>query len=135
MNLKKNLNKKNNTLIDMTPIIDVVFQLLTFFMLTSTFIKASAINVDLPKAATSDVQASRDAVITVYKSGNITINDKSTDIDNLGRILKEMYNANNDLVVVIQSDKDVPYGIVIQLMDIVRITGIKKMSLSTVLKE
>ncbi|MEJ5284006.1 MAG: biopolymer transporter ExbD [Brevinematales bacterium] len=135
MNLRKNLNKKNNTLIDMTPIIDVVFQLLTFFMLTSTFIKASAINVDLPKAVTSDVQASRDAVITVYKSGNITINDKSTDIDNLGRILKEMYNANNDLVVVIQSDKDVPYGIVIELMDIVRITGIKKMSLSTVLKE
>ena len=47
MNLRKNLNKKNNTLIDMTPIIDVVFQLLTFFMLTSTFIKASAINVEV----------------------------------------------------------------------------------------
>ncbi|MCX7821233.1 MAG: biopolymer transporter ExbD, partial [Brevinematales bacterium] len=109
--------------------------LLTFFMLTSTFIKASAINVDLPKATTSDVQASRDAVITVYKNGNITLNDKNTDIGNLGNLLKEMYTNNNELVVVIQSDKDVPYGIVIQIMDIVRLTGIKKMSLSTVLKE
>ncbi len=136
MNLRKNLIRKNNTLIDMTPIIDVVFQLLIFFMLTSTFIKASAINVDLPKAKTSDVQASRDAVITVYKNGNITLNDKSiNNIDNLTALIKEMYNSNNELVVVIQSDKDVPYGIVIQIMDIVRQTGIKKMSLSTIIKE
>lgn len=134
MNLRK-YSKKQSSLIDMTPIIDVVFQLLIFFMLTSTFIKASAINVELPKAKTSDMQPVRQAVITVYKNGNITFNDTPVPIDSLGRLVKEEYLKNKELVVTIQSDKDVPYGLVIKVMDIVRLTGVKKLSLSTILSE
>jgi biopolymer transport protein ExbD len=131
MNLRK--NKKNpSPLIDMTPIIDVVFQLLIFFMLTSTFIKASAINVDLPKSKTSDVQPVREAVITIYKNGNITFNDKPVTLEEISAILKKIQQNNEDAVVVIQSDKSVSYGLVIQVMDIVRIAGVKKLSLATI---
>lgn len=117
--------------IDMTPIIDVVFQLLTFFMLTSTFIKTSAINVDLPNSRTSDVQPVREAVVTLYRSGQMTLNDDQVTVDNLGVKLKEFYIKDNDLVVTIRGDKGVPYGKLIEAMDIVRLSGIKRMSLAT----
>ncbi len=134
MNLKK-VGKRYTSLIDMTPIIDVVFQLLIFFMLTSTFIKAAAINIELPKSKTADVQPVRQVVITIYKNGNIALNDNLISLDSLGRLVKEEYIKNKDLVVTIQSDKNVAYGLVIQVMDIVRIAGVKKMSLSTMLLE
>lgn len=134
MNLRGN-KRRTTPSIDMTPIIDVVFQLLTFFMLTSTFIKTSAINVDLPTSKTSDIQPVREAIITVYANGNITFNDRAISIDDLGKTIKELYVKNNDLVVVIQSDKKVSYGIIIRIMDIVRLTGVKRLSLATIQSE
>jgi len=134
MNFKR-YGRKYTSLIDMTPIIDVVFQLLIFFMLTSTFIKAAAINVELPKSRTSDVQPVRQTVITIYKNGNITLNDNLINLESLGRLIKEEYIKNKELVVIIQCDKNVSYGLVIQVMDIVRLTGVKRMSLSTLLSE
>ncbi|MGC8765324.1 MAG: ExbD/TolR family protein [Brevinematia bacterium] len=134
MNLRR-FGRKYASSIDMTPIIDVVFQLLIFFMLTSTFIKAAAINVELPKSKTSELQPVRQAVITIYKNGNITLNDNLISLDSLGKLIKEEYVKNKDLVVIIQSDKNVPYGLVINVMDIVRLTGVKKLSLSTMLSE
>jgi len=126
---------KLNAGIDMTPIIDVVFQLLTFFMLTSTYIKTAAINVDLPNSKTSDIQPVREAVITLYRSGDITLNDKVIAIDELGIKIKELYIKDNNLVVTIRGDKGVSYGKMIETMDIVRLAGVKRMSLATTLKE
>lgn len=133
MKLKK--ATKLNAGIDMTPIIDVVFQLLTFFMLTSTYIKTAAINVDLPNSKTSDIQPVREAVITLYRSGDITLNDKVIAIDELGIKIKELYIKDNNLVVTIRGDKGVSYGKMIETMDIVRLAGVKRMSLATTLKE
>ncbi len=122
---------KLNSSIDMTPIIDVVFQLLTFFMLTSTFIKTSAINVDLPSSKTSDLQPVREAVVTLYRNGTMTLNDSSVTIDELGIRMKELYIQDREVVVTIRGDKGVPYGLMIETMDIIRVSGIKRMSLAT----
>ncbi len=118
--------------IDMTPITDVVLQLLTFFMLTSTFIRASAINVDLPASKTSDIQPVREVTITLYKNGETAINSEPVTADNLGIKIKDYYIKDNSIVVTIQGDKGVPYGKLIETMDIVRLTGVKKLSLATV---
>lgn len=133
MNIKRISKEKSN--IDMTPVIDVVFQLLAFFMITSTMIKTSAINVDLPTAQTSDAQPIREAVVTIYKTGNLSLNDETIVIDNLGIELKELYIENNDLVVTIRGDKDIDYGTLIKVMDTVRLIGIQRMSLATTLTE
>lgn len=132
-----NIRRLNQTkgAIDMTPMIDIVFQLLAFFMITSTFMKTSAINVDLPSSKTSDVQPVREAVVTLYKNGAVTLNDNPITIDSLGMKIKEEYIKNNDLVVTIRGDRGVPYGKLIETMDIVRLTGVKRMSLATMLKE
>jgi biopolymer transport protein ExbD len=132
-----NLRRKSHFIphIDMTPTIDVMLTLLVFFILTSTFIKTAAINVDLPSSKTSDNQPVREAVITLYKSGNITLNDGSITLDNLGMKIREFYIKDNNLVVTIRGDKGVPYGVLIDTMDIVRLSGVKRMSLATTLRE
>lgn len=126
---------KQEASINMTPMIDVVFLLLTFFMLTSTYIKTSAINVDLPSAQTSDAQPVRDVVITLYKSGDVTLNEKSIKMDFLGKEVRKLYNQNNNIVVTIRGDQGVAYGSLIEIMDTVRLAGIKRMSLATRLKK
>jgi len=126
---------KIDATINMAPLIDVVFLLLSFFMITSTYIKTSAINVNLPKAATSDAQANREAVITLYKSGTITLNNKTIDIEQLGKAIKQLSIKDKQLVVTISGDKGIDYGKLIEIMDIVRLTGVKRLSLATIHKE
>lgn len=126
---------KTNVSIDMTPMIDIVFQLLTFFMITSTVIKTSAINVDLPNAQTSDVQPTRTAVITVYPDGDLLLNEEEVTVLELGKQIKTMYMEDGDLAVTIQGDEGADYGIIIEVMDVVRLTGVTKMSLATALAE
>ncbi len=126
---------KQEASINMTPMIDVVFLLLTFFMLTSTYIKTSAINVDLPSSQTSDVQPVREVVITLYKSGDITLNEKTIKIDAVGKAVRALYNENQDIVVTIRGDQGVAYGQLIEMMDTVRLAGVKRMSLATRLKK
>lgn len=119
----------------MTPVIDIVFQLLLFFMIASVYIKTSAINVNLPEAATSDAQPNRVAVVTLYKNDAITLNDKAITRPLLGKEIKDMYIADKDLVVTIRGDAGVSYGDLVEVMDIIRLTGIKRISLATRHKE
>jgi biopolymer transport protein ExbD len=133
--MKIKRERSTKTGIDMTPMIDVVFQLLTFFMITSTVIKTSAINVDLPSASTSDAAPIRVAVVTLYQDGTVKLNDKNIDFNNLGIEIATLKTNSTDIVVTIQGDKNVPYDKIIQTMDIARFAGVKKMSLATLLKE
>ena len=89
----------------------------------------------MPSAATSDAQPIREAVVTLYRNGAVTLNDKPITMDSLGIKIKELYIKNNNLVVTIRGDKGVAYGSLIETMDIVRLTGVKRMSLATRLKE
>lgn len=123
------------THLDMTPTIDVMLTLLVFFMLTSTFIKTAAINVDLPSSSTTDLQPVREAVVTLYRNGEMTLNDQPVAVSDLGIRVKELYVQDKDLVVTIRGDKGVPYGQLIESMDIVRLTGVKRLSLATTVKE
>jgi biopolymer transport protein TolR len=123
------------THLDMTPTIDVILTLLTFFMLTSAFIKTAAINVDLPSSSTSDIQPVREAVVTIYRTGEMTLNDQPITVSDLGIRVKELYIQDKDIVVTIRGDKGVSYGQLIESMDIVRLTGVKRLSLATTVKE
>lgn len=126
---------RQKSMIDMTPVIDVVFQLLTFFMITSTVIKTSAINVDLPSSRTSDAQPILEAVITLYKNGSVTLNDEPITLDKVGPSIRDLYLQENELVVTIRGDQGIPYGTLIDVMDTVRMTGVKRMSLATTLRD
>ncbi|MCX7883005.1 MAG: biopolymer transporter ExbD [Brevinematales bacterium] len=121
--------------INMTPVIDIVFQLLTFFMLTSTFIKSSAINVDLPTSKTSDAQPVREVTVVLYRDGKITVNNQPIQKEGLRTFIAQYVKEDSELVVTVQGDKRVDYGLLIEVMDAVRQAGVKRLSLATIYKE
>ena len=130
--------KKKHTIsadISMTPMIDIVFQLLTFFMITSTFIQTSSLNVDLPEAQTSDSIQDQQKTITLYKDNSITWNEQEICSADLPQKLLELAQQNPDATLVIQGDEGISYGNLIEIMDQARGAGLNKLSLATILKK
>ena len=121
--------------ISMTPMIDVVFLLLIFFMVTSTYIQTSSLNVDLPKAQTSDASEQQNNTLVIYQNGSIEWNGKSIQWEELTPLFRDLKAQNPNASIVIQGDQDVPYQSVVQAMDAARVSGIERLSLATVVKK
>lgn len=121
--------------ISMTPMIDIVFQLLTFFMITSTFIQTASLNVDLPKAVASDSSFSQENIITIYKNGRLEWNNIRISKAKLANKLDDIKKNNPNTSLVIQGDEGINYGLLIEIMDLARLAGIEKLSLATILKK
>lgn len=130
--------KKSNKLstdINMAPMIDIVFQLLTFFMITSTFIQTASLNVSLPESKTSDSVPEQQNIITLYKDNTIEWNEQKTSLQELPNKLATLKQQNPDAVVIIQGDEGIEYGSLIAIMDQARNAGLNKLSLATILKK
>ncbi|MGB9622043.1 MAG: ExbD/TolR family protein [Brevinematia bacterium] len=124
--------KRSNALkvgIEPTPLIDVMFLLTIFFMLTSTVIKTSSINVNLPKSITSDSQPKTQVNITITKNGEIFFNDYKISIDDIPSAIRKLVVRDPSIPVVIRGDKDLQYQFIIDVMDKVRIGGATEVSL------
>lgn len=121
--------------VNITPLIDVVFLLLIFFMVTTTFQVTSGIKVDLPD---SDAQMSdqniRRVVISIKADGGIYVGQDLVTIEALNARLAETAKENPDAMVVIRADQGVIHGQVVNVMDAARRAGLKKMAIATTLK-
>lgn len=116
--------------IEPTPLIDVMFLLTIFFMLTSTIIKTSSINVNLPKSITSDSQPRTQIIVTITKDNKLFLNDYPISLQDLSSAIKRITVRDPNVPVIIRGDKDIPYQMVIEVMDRVRIGGAVEVSLS-----
>jgi biopolymer transport protein ExbD len=107
--------------LNLTPLIDVVFLLLIFFMVSTTFDKEARIRVDLPEAATRDEPVQEDALeITVDASGRFFVNQRevvNTEIETLKRAIDKTAGARRDLPVIINADARATHQAVIKVMD------------------
>jgi len=115
--------------IDIAPLIDVVFQLLIFFMLTSSFIMQPGIKVNLPKAVTSEVIDEENIVITVSSENIIYVNDKIFFLAELKNLLRRFAKKNKP--VLIKSDRRASLGRVVEIWDTCRELGIRQVNIAT----
>ena len=122
--------------IDLTPMIDIVFNLLIFFMVGSTIVETPQIEISLPKS-TSAVGSEKNEtiVISIAKDGKQYIN--GYEVENLDNNLKELANTEGELEkpVEIRSDEDVRTQILISVIDSVKNAGFTKLSIATDTKE
>ncbi|SFB90399.1 biopolymer transport protein ExbD [Brevinema andersonii] len=121
--------------ISMTPMIDIVFQLLAFFMITSTFIQTSSLNIDLPKAKASDISVQQNSTLIIQKNGTLIWKEKPISAEELPKTLNEFKSTHADAALIIQGDEDIPYGLLVSIMDAAKLAGIDRLSLATVLKK
>lgn len=115
--------------IDIAPLIDIVFQLLIFFMLTSSFIIQPGIKVNLPKAVTSEVVKFENVEIVISGENVAYVNGKVTTAKEMDSLLKQAAKRNQS--VLIKSDKRASLGKVVEVWDMCRDAGVSQINIAT----
>ena len=129
MELKKHLSRKVQ--IDITPLIDVVFILLIFLMVSSTFTEQPGIRITLPSAKTASSERMEDLVLMIAKDGRIYLNDKLLDRSTLAEELKRKIQESPQKVLILKADRQVNHGDVVTIMDLARKSGIQRVVIGT----
>ena len=132
----KRRRELKRTKIEIIPMIDTIFFLLVFFMLSSlALVKLNGLPVNLPKAATATKQQANDLTITIDKDKQIYVNKAPVTLDTLGAALISKAGGPsvdlNTATVVINADLTVPHGLVVGCLDESRMAGISRFSIAT----
>ena len=123
-------NKSRGLIINVTTLIDVMFLLLIFFMVTSTFKNQPAINLVLPRSATASETVDTPAVLFLTSEGLVYLNDTLMDKETLAARLKEMHDESGEDRMVLRADEDAAHGDVVELIDTIKQSGFTRVSLS-----
>ena len=116
--------------IDMTSMLDVVFIMLIFFIVTTSFVKESGIDVNRPTAASSDNKESASILIAINELGDVWMDRRKVDVRSVRANIERMRAEMPEGSVVIQADKASKTGILVQVMDQVRLGGITNISVA-----
>ncbi len=123
---------KTDASLDITPIVDTVFNLLIFFALSLNFIITPGIKVNLPDAVTEEIIREREEVIIVMdKNDSIFINSNPVAIEQISSVLTLSAQKNKDTLVIIQADQEVSHGKVVRMMDIAKRAGLTQLAIAT----
>ena len=108
--------------INIVPMIDVIFAILTFFIMSTLFLNRSeGLPVNLPKAATAKAQSSAAPItVTVDSAGNVSLNRQPVTLETLPVKVQELMGKNTEVVVIINADQSATHGQVVVVMDRVR---------------
>lgn len=121
--------------LNLTPLIDVVFLLLIFFMVSTTFQKESEISLQLPKASEDPVEVPAEQYeIVVNAAGKFFINDTelvNSDIETLRQALFDLTGGQRDIPITIRADAQTPHQAVVTAMDAAAQLGLSRMSIAT----
>ncbi len=115
--------------IDIAPLIDIVFQLLIFFMLTSSFVMQPGIKVNLPKAVTSEVVKYENIEIMVTSESIIYLNGRIITMQEMKLLLKQAAKRNQ--TILIKADRRASLGRVVEIWDLARDLGITQINIAT----
>lgn len=122
--------KRGELQIDLTPLIDVVFQLLIFFVLTSTFQNNPAFKVKLPKAKNRDTtQEPKAVVVTIGKGGEMHVDGKAVDARELGMRLCAAAQTDSETAVNIKADQSTEHQFVVEVMDAAKGCGLERLGI------
>ncbi|EAR61806.1 ExbD/TolR family protein [Neptuniibacter caesariensis] len=123
---------QQNAILNMTPLIDIVFLLLVFFMLTAHFVEPKQLEIQLPTSSTGDdISELKTVQISIDKSGIYYINEEAVHENIIEDRLKTLHLQSPDLIVQFQADQQSRYDKVIYMIDIVRRAGITQLELMT----
>ena len=126
---KSALDEESN--IDMTPMLDIVFIMLIFFIVTATFVKETGIDVTRPDADTAVQQTKVGMLIAIDAQNEIWINRRKIDLSALRANVERLRAENPQGGAVIQADKAARTGILVDVMDRLRQAGVPRVSIAT----
>jgi biopolymer transport protein ExbD len=120
----------DETSLDMTPMLDIVFIMLIFFIVTSSFIKESGIDVSSPSASTAERKERGNILIALTAEGEVWIDKRNIDVRAVRANVERLHAENPEGSVVIQADKDSRNGLLIQVIDQARLAGVSNVAIA-----
>ena len=116
--------------INITPMIDVVFIMLIFFIVTSSFVKESGVEVNRPSATSALRQERGNIVVAIRENEEVWIDNRPVDIRAVRANIQRMRAANPQGTVIIAADKAASTGVLVRVMDQIRLAGVKDISIA-----
>jgi biopolymer transport protein ExbD len=129
--MARNRNREEeDASIDMTPMLDIVFIMLIFFIVTTSFVKEAGIQVNKPEASNTTKEPSANIFIAIRDTGEVWMDKRQVDVERVGANIERMLAEQPTDVVVIQADTKAEHGVVVEVMDQVKEAGIDKISIA-----
>ena len=130
MSARRHIPAQDDTELDMTPMLDIVFIMLIFFIVTTSFVKESGVTVNTPQAATAANQQNANIFIAITASGEVWIDRRPVDPRSVRAIVARLHADNPEGSVIIQSDADAATGTLVDVMDQVRLAGVEGIAIA-----
>lgn len=123
--------RKRSVIINLTSLIDVLFLLLIFFMVSTTFVSQPAISLQLPTAVHSEAERQAPIVVHVDENGRVYLNDEPIELALLEQELISRLADQIEKSVVLKADSRVSHGVVIHVLDLIKGAGVRKLVVAT----
>ena len=127
---RNRIREEEDASIDITPMLDIVFIMLIFFIVTTSFVKEAGIQVNKPEANQATKEPSANIFIAIRDNGEVWMDKRQVDVERVGANLERMLAEQPTDLVVIQADKESQHGRVVEVMDQVKEAGIDKISIA-----
>jgi biopolymer transport protein ExbD len=126
----KRIREEDEAAVDMTPMLDIVFIMLIFFIVTTSFVKEAGIEVNKPKAAQATKKKNANIFIAIRGNGEIWMDKRQVDVERVSANIERLLAEQPTEIVIIQADKDAKHGVVVKVMDQIKATGDLKISIA-----
>lgn len=128
--MKRIKRTEENNEINITPMLDVVFILLIFFIVTTSFVKETGIDINRPSASTAEKKSKGNILIAIKPSGDIWIDNRNIDVRAVRANIQRIKARFPQSSVIIQSDRDARTGVLVKVMDQIRLAGVQNISIA-----
>ena len=116
--------------VNLTPMLDVVFILLIFFIVTASFVKESGIDINRPAASTAVRKERGNILVAITPTGQIWIDRRQIDVRAVRANIERLHAENPQGAVVIQADRDSKNGLLVEVMDAAKLAGVENISIA-----
>lgn len=116
--------------VDLTPMLDVVFIMLIFFIVTTSFVRETGVDINRPSAATAEKKSKGNILIAIKPGGDIWLDKRQIDIRAVRANIQRLKAKFPQSAVIIQSDTDAKTGILVKVMDQIRLAGVQNISIA-----
>lgn len=114
--------------IDLTPMLDVVFIMLIFFIVTTSFVKESGVEIERPESSAASPRPDAQVLVAITAEGAVWVDGQPVDIHRVGSAVAELVSAEGG--VVLQADRSSTTGLLIEVMDRIRDAGVDKVAVA-----
>ncbi|EGR2892649.1 TPA: biopolymer transporter ExbD [Vibrio parahaemolyticus] len=128
-------DSSDETAIDMTPMLDIVFIMLIFFIVTTSFVKEAGLEVNRPTASSAQTVKKGNIMVAIGAAGDVWVDKRRIEVDAVRANIERLRAESPDGTVVIQADTEANAGVVVKVMDQIKMAGVESISIAATNKD